>query len=54
VVVAVAGRTLPDALSAPWERPHDGGHTITPAMLADVDAWLRDRRAATPPEPEPR
>lgn len=22
-------------------RPHDGGHTITPAMLQDIDAWLR-------------
>ena len=26
-------------------RPHDGGHTITPSMLADIDVWLRTELA---------
>lgn len=35
-IVAASGLPLT------W-RPHDGGHTITPAMLADIDAWLREQ-----------
>jgi phospholipase/carboxylesterase len=30
-------------------RPHDGGHTITPAMRDDIDAWLREQLG--PPSP---
>jgi len=51
------GETSRDILQASglpltW-RPHDGRHTITPAMLADIDAWLDEQLDGRIPTPAP-